>query len=270
MTVPPDVELKKRAGRALIAHAFFRLESALTISLTILLAFFVRLPWPWWHWWYWALLGSVAEILIIYTSLTDQSTANQVVGDLLRQNYEPNQVRTPRYRQQVERALTYRQQIERAIAVIPAGVLRDHLHDSTAGIAAWMDYIFDLAKRLDTYARDELLHRDMNDLPASIERLRRAEAQESDPAVREQIRAALAAKEAQATSLHALQNQMEQAEFRLEESVTSLGTVYSQFQLINAQKLGGADARRLADSIHDQVQRLQDLIASMNQVYGTP
>lgn len=62
---------------------------------------------------------------------------------------------------------------------------------------------------------------------------------------------------------------MELAQFRLDETVTSLGTVYSQFQLIRAQKAGGAEAQRLADGIHEQVQRLQDIISTMGQVYTT-
>jgi hypothetical protein len=61
---------------------------------------------------------------------------------------------------------------------------------------------------------------------------------------------------------------MEQAQFRLEETVTSLGTVYSQFQLIQAQKLDSTSAQGLSASIREQVQGLQDILASMNEVYA--
>ena len=61
---------------------------------------------------------------------------------------------------------------------------------------------------------------------------------------------------------------MEQAEFRLEETLTSLGTVYSQFQLIRAQKMTGTSTKHLSVSIRDQVQGLQDIITSMDEVYG--
>ena len=70
-------------------------------------------------------------------------------------------------------------------------------------------------------------------------------------------------------NLRILQNRMEQAQFRLEETVTSLGTVYSQFQLIFAQKLGGSDAQRLTEGIREQVQRLQDIITTMSEVYAS-
>ena len=44
--------LKQRITRAIIAHALFRLESALIIALTIIVLFFFPMPFPWWQWWY--------------------------------------------------------------------------------------------------------------------------------------------------------------------------------------------------------------------------
>lgn len=261
-------ELKQRAGKAIVAHAFFRVESALTICLTILLAFFMPRPLAWWRWWYWLIMGAVAEALVVYTSITDERTAAVVVGEMLRARYDPAEIKTRSLRQKVEQALQYREQIERIIAGLPMGVLRDHLYDSTKGIADWIGTLFAIAKRLDVYTRDDLLHRDMREVPASIPPLYKALAQERDATVRQQIEATLAAKKAQQVNLEALQNKMEEAEFLLEETLTALGTVYSQFQLISAQKLGGAEARNLSLDIREQVQRLQDILASMNQVYG--
>ena len=85
--------------------------------------------------------------------------------------------------------------------------------------------------------------------------------------MRQQIQATLTARQAQLDNLNALQNRMEQAQFRLEETLTAFGVVYSQFQLLNVQKLEGARARGLQDDIRNQVRGLQDLISSMDQVY---
>jgi len=258
-------QLRQRAGRAIISHAFFRLESALTISLTILLAFFVPQPLPWWRWWAWVILGAVTEVLIVITSITDEQTAQKVVAEMLREQYDPSEIKTRRYRDKIEE---YRERIQRVLADTRAGVLRDHLHDSTVGIADWIGLIFSIAQRLDAYERDELLHRDMKRITATLARLEKALDGEDDPTVASQIGSTLAAKRAQRDNLQALQNRMEQAEFRLEETLASLGTVYSQFQLIRAQKLGGSGARRLSEDIREQVLGLQDIIASMNEVYG--
>ncbi len=268
MTTNPTTELKGRAGQAIIAHAFFRLESALTICLTILLAFFVPHPLLWWQWWFWLVLGSVAEALIVFTSITDERTAQKVVADMLRDEYDPGAIKTLRYREKVKQALAYRDQIEKVIGQSPAGVLRDHLSDSTAGIADWIGVIYGIAQRLDAFERDELLQRDAREVPAAIAELKRELALEKDAAVRQQIQAAVTAKQTQVESLNALKSKMEQAQFRLEETVTALGTVYSQFQLIQAQKMDSAGARSLSDSIRQQVQGLQDILTSMNEVYS--
>ena len=71
-------ELKQRVTRAIITHAFFRLESALIIAMTIILTTLFPMPFPWWQWWYWLVIGVVAEGLIIYTSLTDPAGLSYV------------------------------------------------------------------------------------------------------------------------------------------------------------------------------------------------
>lgn len=267
MTTSTTDELKLRARRAIIAHAFYRLESALTIALTILLAFFVPRPFDWWRWWYWVILGIAAEALIVYTSITDPRTGQKVVAAMLRERYDPGAIKTRAYRDKVRQALTYRDQIEGIVTQMPGGVLRDHLLDSTAGIADWIGGIFAIAQRLDAYERDALIHDDMARVPGDVAQLESARDRETDPQVRRQIEATLKAKRAQLDNLRALENRMEQAGFRLEETLTSLGTVYSQFQLVRAQRMDSAGARHLSEDIHDQVQRLQDLLTSMDEVY---
>jgi hypothetical protein len=260
-------DLKQRAKRAVISHAFLRFESALTIALTILLLVFLPRPWPWWRWWYWLIFGLLAEGLIVYTSLTDQRTMEVVVGELLRERYRPAALKTAAYREKATQALDYRAQIERTIQSMPVGVLRDHLRDSVADVDTWIGSIYAIAERLDGYEQDALIRRDQREVPASVDRLRKALASEQDPAVRQQIQATLAARQAQLDNLNTLHNRMEQAQFRLEETLTALGVVYSQFQLLNVQKLEGVRARGLQESIRDQVRGLQDLITSMDQAY---
>jgi hypothetical protein len=61
---------------------------------------------------------------------------------------------------------------------------------------------------------------------------------------------------------------MEKAEAQLETTVTALGTVYAQLQLISARKAEGSTPERIADSIRDEVAALNDLVAAMDEVYG--
>jgi hypothetical protein len=262
-------ELKQRATRAIVAHAFFRLESALTIALTIILVFLFPQPFPGWQPWYWLVLGAVGEILIVYTSINDEMTARRVISDMLRQEFNPAEIRSADYRQRVEKALEYRQRIEDHVRGAKEGILRQHLVDTTAGIADWVASVFGLAKRLDRYGVDEVLLRDRRDLPREIAGLRTRLQREDSEAVRQQLQQAISGKEEQLVNLEKLQNMMEKAEFQLETTLTALGTVYSQLLLISAKDIDSGRSQRLQDDIADQIAKLQSLQETLDEVYGS-
>jgi hypothetical protein len=263
-------ELKHRATRAIIGHAFFRLESALTIALTIILVFLFPTPFYWWKWWYWLALGIIGEVLVVYTSITDEMTGRKVVSDMLRQEFNPGDIRAPEYRQRVEKALEYRQQIEERTRTSERGLLRDHLADTTAGVTDWVGNVFGLARRLDRYHGDPMVQRDRRDLPREVGELRMRLQREDNEAVKRELQQAIAGKEAQLANLHKLQNVMEKAEYQLETTLTALGTVYSQILLIGAKDIDSGRAQRLRGDIADQVAALQSLQSTLDEVYGLP
>jgi len=94
-------------------------------------------------------------------------------------------------------------------------------------------------------------------------RLRR----EDSPEVRAEIEQAIAQKQRQRDTLEKLQDTMEKAAIQLGTTVSALGTVYSQMQLIGARRAEGKRAERLRQDIADQVNSLQDLLATMDEVY---
>ncbi len=260
--------LESRALAALLGHAFFRLESALTIALTIVLVALYPAPFHWWRWWYWLLLGGLGEVLIVVSSLSDAATSQQVVADMLRQTFNPAEIRTSALRAQIERALEYRQRMSELVTRAPAGLLRDHLQDTTAGISDWIANIFNLAKRLDAYERDELIKSDLGSVNSALRALESRLQRESDEAVRAEIQEALRGKRLQQENLERLQNTMERAEVQLGATLTALGTVYSQLLLVGARDVDSAHSRRITESIGEQVAALNDLLAAMNEVYS--
>jgi hypothetical protein len=267
--VPRRDQLKQRTTQAIIEHAFFRFESALTIALTILLLFFFPKPFPWWQWWYWLVLGILGEMLIIYTSLTDETTGRQVVSDMLRQEFNPREIGSTQYRQRLEKALEYRRRIEEYVRSSEAGVLRDHLLDTTTGIADWVANVYGLARRLDSYDSDKMLIQDRRELPRAIADLRSRLQQEEDESVRQQLRKAITSKEEQLINLGKLQNMMEKAEYQLETTLTALGTVYSQILLVDAKDIDSGRAQRLREDVAEQVAALQSLQETLDEVYGS-
>jgi hypothetical protein len=279
--------LRSHATGAMLAHAFFRLESAGTIALTILLSYFAPQPFDWWQWWYWLVIGGVAEALIIYTSLSDVDTGAQVVADMLREEYNPGAIKSKKYRAAVERALDYRTRIEDLIrhsddarsGSLPeanlreraseAGILHQHLQESTSGISDWIGQIFRLARRLDEFERDAMLKQDLQATPAMLQQLNARVVQETDAAVREQAKQALASKQAQWQNLQKLARTMDQADLQLDATLTALGTVYSQLMLIRSKDdVADGRAQRLRDDVTDQIAKLASLQEAMDEVYG--
>ncbi len=260
--------LEARALGAMLSYAFFRLESALTIALSLVLIFLYPAPFHWWRWWYWLLLGLAGEALIVLTSLGDAATAQKVVADMLRQSCNPAEIQSGALRAQVERALEYRQRMGELLSRAPAGVMRDHLQETTTGIADWIGNIFNLASRLDAYERDELIKGDLAGAQSGLQQLQRRLAAERDEGVRGELEEAIRGKGLQMENLERLQNTMERAQLQMEATLTALGTVYSQLLLVGARDVDSARSRRISDSIQEQVVALNDLLAAMSEVYS--
>jgi len=261
-------ELKRRAKSAIIMHAFLRAESALTIALTLIVIFLFPTPFPWWQWWYWLILGIVGEALIVYTSIMDESTGQQVVSEMLRDKFNPGELRNPKHRAKLEQALDYRRRIEEITRRQEPGVLRDHLENNMAALTDWIANIFRLAKRLEAYENDAVLQRDLKTLPQEISQAEARLKAETNVAVQQEIMQNIASRRAQLQNLNDLQDAIEKAEMQMENTLTSLGTLYSQILLLDAKKVDRTQARDIAQNIRDQVDTLQNIVTTMDEVYG--
>src|SRR5690606_9515971 len=105
-------------------------------------------------------------------------------------------------------------------------------------------------------------------VPQEIEQLEARVKAERHPETRQQIEQVLAGKRKQLAALQALDARMRQAQLQVDQSLTALATVYSQVRLIDAQDVASGKAERLATDIQEQVNRLNDLVASINEVYN--
>jgi hypothetical protein len=62
---------------------------------------------------------------------------------------------------------------------------------------------------------------------------------------------------------------MERGQFQLESTITAMGTVYSQMLLLGSRDIASGRAQRLQQDVDDQVQALQDVVHTMDEVYQT-
>jgi len=136
-------------------------------------------------------------------------------------------------------------------------------------LTSWEERVGQLADRLTLYEGDELIQRDVREVPGHIARLERQLSLEAEPEMQKQIRRTLSAYEEQERQLELLARVMKRTRLNLDDTLAAMGTVYSQLQVLNAMDLDGATAARIADDVDREVERLNDLLAAMSDVYGS-
>ena len=263
--------IERRARRAILENALFRTENAIIVAGVILLSFFLPSPFPslapWWNWWTWVLLGVIGIVLIVASTLSDQQEADKAVERLFQQEYNINGLRDKTLQEKLQRAEEYHQQIKEAVAKQRDGVLKDRLKRSTDQIYDWIGHMVRLARRIDAYRNDPIIQTDREEVRDSIPRLENRLKLESDPRVRSQLEATLADKHRLQENIGELENRMKRADLQVDSSLASLGTVYSQLLLVGSQEIDGGRAERLQADIADEVNGLQDVVDSINEVY---
>jgi hypothetical protein len=262
-------DLQKQAQGAVLQYAIFRWETALILALALILTFVLPKPFPWWPRLGWPLLGFVAIIILVYSSLTDADANSKVLLRLFQEQFDPKQIQDRQLRGQMESALEYQRRIEDQVRRQPAGLIRDRLDDTASQITEWVSNIYGLSLRLDVYRRDDLLARERNALPKEISTLTAQRKLEANPSLQSELDEVIASKGKHWASLRELDERMQQGALQLEQSLTALATVYSQIQLIDAQSVGSGRAERLQADIREQIDRLNDLASTINDVYHT-
>lgn len=264
--------MRDRVQKALFQEAIFRPESALVISITLLLAVFAPqvdflsiIPW-----WGWMVGGLIAEAGLVYSSLTDPEFGRKVVAKLLQSEFKPEQFKDPRLQEKMREALDYRVRIEKAIRQQDDSLIKDELSQTAVQIDEWLQHMADLARRIDRYQQErQVLERDFKRTAKRITELESQLNREDNPEVRAQIQATLDGKRQQLATLEKLTDTIRRAELQLEASHTHLATIYSQTMLVDAKDIDSGAAQRLRHEISGEVGEIQDILLAMDEVYAS-
>jgi hypothetical protein len=265
-------ELEKKAGRAILTRSVYRWESAVIIALTVSLALLslvgvIPALFGVFQWWFWLILGALGEAGLVWSSVKDPEFRAKAVAEMFHEKFDAREIEDKALRERVEKALEYRDRIDEVIAKSKAGVMRDHMNDVSQGVTNWMEQVFRIARRLDAYEGDETLREDLEGVEPAIEELRKKLSIEKDDTVKRQISQAIAQKQIQQDNLNRIRKVKERGRFQLESTITAMGTVYSQMMLLGSRDIASGRARRLQQDIDDQVQALQDVVQTMDEVY---
>lgn len=262
--------LEKRAQKAIIQEAFLRWESAVLISLTVLLTIFGPTIVDFIPWWGWLAGGTAAEVGLVMSSIFDPEFGRKVVESLLRREFHPERLLDKRLQQQINEALDYRSRIEKAIRERDNSMLKDELAQTASQIDEWLENMYDLARRIDRHQQEkQILERDRTRTQSRISQLNQRLQGEDNPAVRQQIKATLDSMQRQLQTLNTLDDNIQRARLQLENSLVHLGTIYSQTMLVDVKDIDSGRARRLRQEIAEEVTELGDLLVAMDEVYSS-
>lgn len=174
----------------------------------------------------------------------------------------------PGYAEISRRAAEYHRRIDDLIREKRRVVYAGLLAPITEKLGTWEQQINRLIGRLRAFDADAVLQRDLREVPAHLARLEGQADAEQDPQVRLQMLETLAGLRVHQAQLDALVSLMRKTRLQLDQTLSAMGTIYSQLQMLEALGSDSARARQITQDVEEQVSGLSDLLAAMADVYG--
>ena len=229
-------------------------------------------------WFHWPALGWGAAVAIHFWSISmfgggeeqrqtrDVSIREDMTQvDQKEQFDEIQEVTNPTILAHLQKAQLYQEQIETLINSSNDQRAKSRLQSLARQVGEWMEAIEALAKRIDRFERNAVIHHDLETVPRSIEKLEAQLAQETNQATRADLERTLANRRNQLAVLENLRNTMRRAEIQIENTLSSLGTIYSQI-LASQSTDHVADYGRLSSEVDEEVRVLEDHLEALEEV----
>jgi len=267
-------DIRQRTRGKLIENAVISLPSGLIIGAAILLVGLgVQIPFLGGSPFYippagWLFLLVPAWLAVVASRLTNQKAGAQAVDQVMREQFDISRLNSTSLRANVTQAMAYRERIDKAVERFTDSAMQNRMQDVANQVEEWVRNIYTLASRLDAYHNDSIIKSDLATVPDSIKKLKYRLNNESDDGIRQELSSTIQRRQDQYNSLLKLDTTMDRAELQLENTLTALGTVYSQMLLVDARDVDSSKTQRLRENILDQVHSLQDVLTSMDEVYG--
>ncbi len=257
--------IQQRARAALVSRALLRRESLITLGLTALLASSGLQPLPDWQPWYWLVGGALALVALAAGHLNDEDDSRAARRREFASQFNIDSIRNATSRERLRRALEYSAAMQQLVD-LHQGALRESLRQTVADVEDWIDHMVTLARHIDTFEENELIARDLRSVPRKIEQVQLRLEREQDPALRSELQHQLEQLRQQLENLNATVSSGKRAAIRLENTLSSLGTVHAQMTLLGTRKVDSAGAQRLRLEIQEELGALQDTIEAMDEM----
>ena len=261
-------ESRRQVLNTLIMSALLRWETAVTILVTMILFLFVRdmnIAGIAWRPEFWLILGAVAEGALVVSTITDPEEAQEALARDFESNYQIDQIRNRVSRERLKSAMEYRRNMLKLVKR-HGGAMKMHLRQTVEDINEWIGHMYSLAEHIDASEGNEIVDRDLREVPQKITKVRQRIDLERDERVKRDLEAQLKQLEQQRVNLEATVNSAKRAEIQLESTLSSLGTIYAQMSLLGTKEVDSERYKRLRSEIQDEVTGLQDTIEALDEV----
>ncbi len=171
----------------------------------------------------------------------------------------------PTIQAHLDKAHLYQEQINSYIQATSDPHSQARLQDLSDQISEWTEAIEAMARRIDNFQQNPVISQDLKSVPQAIKKLKTQLNSETNPPIRAELERTLANRKNQLATLQHLANTMKQAEIKMESTLASLGTIYSQ--LLTSQSADHvADYSHLSTEVNEEVQILQDHLEALEEV----
>lgn len=264
-------QLRQRAFGAILTNALKSPQFLFTIIFTAALYLMVgaNVAIPGWQDWYWLVGGGIAALGFLGATVTDPEAAQEAVNRMFEQQLELDRIKNRVARQHISKALEYRTQMLE-LAKKAKGSLKMNLLQTVDDVNAWIGHMVDLSLHLDEFADNQLVTRDMKEVPGRIANVdKRIELERRRGGSEDVIAELMKQREqldSQLVNLQAATNNSKRAEIQLESALASLGTIYAQMSRLGTSEVDSGKMQRMRLEIQEEVHSLQDTIHAMEEV----
>lgn len=251
---------EKQTKNAVESFALFRTESAIVIALTLILTSLSAMGANWipGQWWMWLIGGIVAETALIANTFRDNKAVDTIEEDLFLKQLRIEQIKSNKLKSKVNKAFEYHILILKEVEEQNV-TLSPELFDVIDKLDAWILTIYKLAQTLDDYQQDPVLKRDIENVPFELVTLKKKLAR-ADGRVKQELEKAIATKEKHLKALRAIAESLERAELKIDNTLSAMGTVYTQIMNLGTQSTRAIDQKQLQNEIFEQI----DVLEKMN------
>ncbi len=165
----------------------------------------------------------------------------------------------------LDKAAAYKTKINELVNSTTNQDSRARLQDLALQVDDWIQAITLLARRIEYVQQDNIIHQDLASVPQSIKSLEDRLETEHDEGTRNELERALQNRRNQLLALEKLDQTMRRAEVKIESTLSSLGTIYSQ--ILTTQSTNHvADYNKLSTDVEEEVNLLRDHLEALEEV----